>query len=215
MDPKEFIDTISGAAQDLQQKYSILTSITLAQAALETGWGRSIPEDKYTGQLSYNLFGIKGEGPAGSVTCDTREFRGNRMVEEEAQFRAYNNWLESLEDHCQLLLTDWYKPVRDAVDYREAARRLQSCGYATDPSYAQKLIQLIDQYYLHQYDVLPVPFPDIPPSHWAVPLLTRLKEAGVVVGDEGTRKVRGDDPPTRYEMFAFGDAIVQYIKSIL
>jgi len=215
MDPKEFIAMIAPSAQTYQQKHGIFASITIAQAALETGWGRFLPVDKYTGQESFNLFGVKGEGPAGFVWCDTQEYENGKMISEEAQFRAYNNWEESIADHSEVLLLERYRPVREATDWRAAAMYLQSCGYATDPNYGAIITRIIDQYALYKFDVLPTPFPDVPLGHWAAPALTRLKDAGTVVGDEGTGWIRGDDPPTRYEMFAFGDALLRYVKSIL
>lgn len=215
MKPQEFIDLIAPAAQVFQQKHGIFASITLAQAALETGWLQFIPRDKHTGQESFNLFGIKGIGPAGSITCDTNEFQGGKMVTVEAEFRAYNSWEESIADHSQVLLLARYKPVRDATNWRVAAMYLQSCGYATDPHYEAKLIRIIEENELYKYDILPVPFPDVPLGHWCVPVLVRLKEAGMVVGDEGTGNFRGDQPPTRYEMAAFGDAIIRHVKSLL
>lgn len=215
MNQQEFIDAIALAAQRYQQQHGIFASITIAQAALETGWGRFLPVDKYTGQESFNLFGVKGGGPAGFVWCDTQEFVGGKMVTEEAQFRKYNNWEESIADHSQILLLERYRPVREATNWRAACMYLQSCGYATDPFYSSKLIRLIEEYHLQKYDILPTPFPDVPLGHWAAELLARLKGAGVVVGDEGTGNVRGDDPPTRYEMFAFGDALLRHIKSLI
>lgn len=215
MRPQEFIEMIVPSAQSYQQKHGIFASVTLAQAALETGWGRFIPRDKYTGKESYNLFGVKGQGPAGSVVCDTQEWDGSQYITVEAEFAAYNSWEESLAGHNEVLLKPWYKPVRDATNWRAACMYLQSCGYATDPYYGAKLIRIIEEYRLYEHDQLPVPFSDVPVGHWAVELLTRLKEAGVAVGDEGTGNFRGDQAPTRYEMAAFGDAIIRYIKSLL
>lgn len=205
MKPDEFIPMIAPSAQLYQQKHGIFASITIAQAALETGWGRFLPVDKYDGRESFNLFGVKGEGPAGSVLCDTQEFRGGKMVTEEAQFRAYNNWEESIADHSQVLLLERYRPVREATDWRAAAMYLQSCGYATDPNYGAMLARIIEQYALYKFDALPTPFPDVPGDHWAVPALIRLKEAGIIKGEDG--QFHGDRPATRYEVAAMLDAL--------
>ena len=199
MIPEEFITTISPSAQSYQQKYGILTSITIAQAALETGWGKFLPVDKYDGRESLNLFGIKGVGPTGSVICDTLEFRGGKMVNVEDKFRAYNSWEESIADHSAVLLTSLYKPVRNTNDWRTAAMYLQSCGYATDPHYSNKLIQIIDQYQLYKYDILPTPFPDVSLEHWAKDAVMYCKLQGLLVGkDDGL--FHGDENITRYEL---------------
>ncbi|MFA5385294.1 MAG: glucosaminidase domain-containing protein [Eubacteriales bacterium] len=73
MKPDEFIAALLPGVQNLQKKTGLFSSLTLAQAALETGWGKFIPADKDTGKVSNNLFGIKGTGPAGSVICGTEE----------------------------------------------------------------------------------------------------------------------------------------------
>lgn len=211
MKPDEFIKLIASAAQAYHQQHSIFASITIAQAALETGWGRFIPRDKHTGKESYNLFGVKGIGPAGYVVCDTQEFVGTKMVTVEAKFRAYHNWEESIADHNQVLLSERYRSVREATNYRTAAMYLQTCGYATDPHYGSKLIRIIEEHRLFEYDQLPVPFPDVPLGHPAIPVLTRLKEAGIIVGDDNGN-FDGNRPPTRYEMAAFGDAVISYLK---
>lgn len=205
MSPEQFILLIAPSAQRFQQKHGIFASVTIAQAALETGWGKFLPVDKYTGKESYNLYGIKGEGPAGFVVCDTQEYRSGKMVTEEAKFRAYHSWEESIEGHSYLLLLERYRPVREAASWRMAVMYLQSSGYATDPFYANKLTRIIEENQLYKYDELPVPFPDIPVGHWAVGAVTRLKEAGIIKGEDGL--FHGDRPATRYEVAVMLDAL--------
>ncbi|MFZ5647608.1 MAG: glucosaminidase domain-containing protein [Bacillota bacterium] len=199
MNPDDFINNIAPPARASQNKYGILASIIIAQAALESGWGKFVPVDKHTGKNSFNLFGIKGQGPAGSVLYDTTEIREGKPVTVEAEFRAYHNWLESVEDHSLYLLSDRYRPVREAKDYRDAAKSLQNLGYATDPEYSTKLIRLIEEHRLYQFDTPPGPFPDVPPGHWAAEAVDGLKNAGIIRGDQDG-KFRGDSPATRYEV---------------
>jgi len=113
-----------------------------------------------------------------------------------------------------VLLLERYRPVREATDWRAAAMYLQSCGYATDPNYGAIITRLIDQYALYKFDVLPVPFPDVPLGHWATGPLRRLKDAGILKGDEGTGVFRGDQSPTRYEMVASLDALLRYFEGV-
>ncbi len=74
-------------------------ALQTAQSILETGWGQSVPVDKYSGKLSYNLFGIKGEGPKGSVIYNTWEVYNGKTYYVDAKFRAYNSVEESWADH--------------------------------------------------------------------------------------------------------------------
>ncbi|MFZ5650416.1 MAG: glucosaminidase domain-containing protein [Bacillota bacterium] len=199
MSTEDFIKAISQPSQASQNKYGILASVIIAQAALESGWGRFVPVDKHTGKKSFNLFGIKGEGPAGYVLHDTVEIIDGKPVMVEARFRAYHKWAESIEDHSLYLLSDRYLPVRQAADYREAARRLQDLGYATDPEYSSKLIRIIEEHRLYQFDIPPGPFPDVPSVHWAARAVAALKNAGVIRGGSDGL-FRGDSPATRYEV---------------
>lgn len=151
---RKFIDKLAPQAQRLQGQYNILPSITLAQAILESDWGTSKLASKY-----YNLFGVKAQdGSTNSVYLNTQEFVNGRYVTVKARFQVYQNWNESLADHAKLLAygTKWnsqqYKDVVSATNYLQAADGLQQDGYATDPTYTKKLISLIRQYKLYQYD---------------------------------------------------------------
>lgn len=141
MSPQEFIDRIAPAAVRNMNAFGIPASITIAQAALETGWGSSVKGN--------NLFGIKGEG----ITWETREFVDNEWITTVEGFRTYPSWEESIRDHG-LFLTERsrYAGVIGEEDYRTAARALQEAGYATDPQYAQKLISIIERWNLSAYD---------------------------------------------------------------
>jgi len=186
MEPIKFIAMIAQGTMELQKQNSLFPSLTIAQSALETGWGKFIPKDKYSGKESYNLFGVKGSGPAGSVICATWEVYDGKRVEIDAKFKAYNNWEESLQDYYKVLMQDRYLPVRQAKTPFEAAGRLYICGYATDPGYPNKLISIIKDYDLTVYDkqVSPGPFSDVSADHWAASHITIMKENGLMRGDE-------------------------------
>nr|WP_289628185.1 glucosaminidase domain-containing protein [Listeria ilorinensis] len=150
---EDFINQLSKHAQEIQQEEGILTSITLAQAILESNWGESD-----LAQEANNLFGVKASGDVPKVNMKTKEYVDGKWIEIQADFRKYDDWNASLDDHAQLFLrgTSWdkdkYKPVIEASGYEEAALALVTAGYATDPDYAYKLIDLIEQYDLAVYD---------------------------------------------------------------
>jgi len=125
--------------------------VTIAQAIDESGWGSSSLAATY-----HNLFGIKGAGPAGSVTFPTREFEGGQWVSIDAQFAAYHNDAESIAGHAQLLVTSGYytRAMADRANPDAFASDLTGV-YATDPSYGANLIALMKTYNLYQYDTAP------------------------------------------------------------
>ncbi|MBC1484448.1 GW domain-containing glycosaminoglycan-binding protein [Listeria immobilis] len=150
-----FINKLAPAAQASQEKYKLLSSITLAQGILESNWGKSGLATK-----GNNLFGIKGKYNGQSVIMQTSEYVNGQWIKVNAEFRKYPSWNESVTDHTLLLVngTSWnkdlYKKVINATDYKTAATELQKAGYATDPNYASSLIRVIETYDLDKYDVV-------------------------------------------------------------
>lgn len=156
MAPEEFVAILKPYAKSIQHKTGIHWAVIIAQAALETGWLRSPIVDLYTGRPSYNLFNIKGEGPAGSVKAFDTEYvngRARRIIDE---FRAYNNYEESLADYVTLLTeSERYQPALQVGGDPEAfARKLQELGYAQDPRYAEKLMMIMRKYIKEDEDDL-------------------------------------------------------------
>lgn len=150
----EFLDFASDLAVDAKNRTGMSAALQTAQAILETGWGQSVPVDKYTGQFSNNLFGIKGTGSAGSVTSNTWEEYNGVAFRIDAEFRAYNKPVESWNDHKELLLTrERYAPFRAVMfDSTQGAWALKRCGYATDSAYPIKLIDIMNRYNLRELD---------------------------------------------------------------
>jgi flagellar protein FlgJ len=151
---EQFIAGIAPAAVDSQDATGVPASVTIAQAIIESYWGSSrlSAEDN-------NYFGIKGDsqpGTAGVVWFDTWEVRGGRSVMINAPFRAYNSMAESFVDHGNFFLDNSRYASAMAVkdDARQFAQAIARDGYATDPGYAGKLIQLMDRYDLYRYDDL-------------------------------------------------------------
>ncbi|NRR00990.1 glycoside hydrolase family 73 protein [Brevibacillus sp. RS1.1] len=153
MTQQEFIAKIAPAAVADMKKTRVPASLTIAQAIFESNWGKSGLTIN-----ANNLFGIKGTGTAGSVNMPTTEYVGSTPIKTSAEFRKYNNWAESIADHSALILNGTRdKPTRYhgvlGADYKIACQKIKEGGYATDPIYPQKLINLIETYNLHQYDV--------------------------------------------------------------
>ncbi len=142
-----FVNRFVGAARAAAQLSGVPARLILAQAALETGWGRhEMTAD--SGAKSHNLFGIKAGASWDGATANnmTDEYVGGRKVGVRETFRAYGSYLESFVDHAKLLGNGArYAAVRQAGSPEQAAQALQDCGYATDPRYADKLISIMQQ----------------------------------------------------------------------
>lgn len=146
MPPSAFLGMLAQAAQDCQRRTGIPASLTLAQAALESSWGAKAPGN--------NLFGIKA-GPnwkGMTVSFVTHEHLDGKDVQLSDKFRAYPSWLDSMLDHAALLLTDHYRACRRETTGAGWARAVAAAGYATDPDYAQKLLDIMSARNLQFYD---------------------------------------------------------------
>lgn len=150
----KFMDFASGLAVTSWQSTGMSAALQTAQAILETGWGQSVPVDKYSGKFSFNLFGIKGTGPAGSVISNTWEEYNGQTFRIDANFRAYNNVNQSWDDHKRLLLRSArYEPFRIVMhNSTQGAWALRRAGYATDSQYPIKLMNIIRIHNLRRLD---------------------------------------------------------------
>lgn len=139
-----YIDKYSDLAVDQMKKHKIPASITLAQGILESGAGRST-----LAQKSNNHFGIKcGSSWRGKTVRHDDDARNEC-------FRAYSHPKESYEDHSVFLTSGAryaFLFKLSITDYKGWARGLKKAGYATDPSYANRLITIIEDYELYKYD---------------------------------------------------------------
>ena len=150
----QYLNFASNLAVDSYHQTGMSAALQTAQAILETGWGQSVPVDKYTGQFSYNLFGIKGTGTNGSVISNTWEVYNGVTFRVDANFRAYHNVNEGWNDHKKILLElSRYEPYRAVMyDSTLGAWAIRRAGYATDPQYPIKLMNIIKQYHLETLD---------------------------------------------------------------
>jgi flagellar protein FlgJ len=136
---EQFISRLMPHATEAARELGVDPRNLIAQAALETGWGRSQP-----GGDSHNLFGIKaGSGWNGArVQANTEEFDGGVATRVDANFRAYGSPRESVEDYVRLIRDNprYSAALNTGGDVEAFANALQRGGYATDPDYARKLV---------------------------------------------------------------------------
>lgn len=143
---------IEEVKRNIPSNTKILPSVIVAQAILESARGTSELARK-----ANNLFGIKGNYNGQSYTVKTKEYLNGKWTSVNAAFKKYPSYRESIIDHGNFFTsTPWrtqnYQRVLNAKDYKTQAKALQACGYATDPQYANKLINLIETNNLSSLD---------------------------------------------------------------
>lgn len=147
MTPKDFIDAMLPGARANATLTHIPVSFTIADAALETGWGASVKGN--------NLFGIKADASwKGAIqTFQTHEVVGGKSISIKASFRGYPSWAESIIDHGKFLVNNpRYKGCFSCANPHDFARAVAAAGYATDPLYAEKISSIILMHDLENYD---------------------------------------------------------------
>ncbi|MDH5446323.1 MAG: flagellar assembly peptidoglycan hydrolase FlgJ [Gammaproteobacteria bacterium] len=149
---EKFIRELWPMAEEAAAELDTLPEVLIAQAALETGWGKHISKDQ--SGSSHNLFNIKaGSDWDGEVVEKTTiEFYHGAPVKEVARFRAYDSYEDSFRDYVDFLKSsERYQPaLRQAADPEKYIRGLHRAGYATDPAYADKILNIINR----EWDVI-------------------------------------------------------------
>ncbi len=113
-------------------------STVLAMAALESGYNLNAP----------TLFGIKGEG----AVLDTTEYINGENINIKDSFVIYPTLAEAVQGLYELMQWDNYDRATSTTDYVEECKMVQACGYATDPDYADKLINIVNSYHLIMFN---------------------------------------------------------------
>ncbi|HCT75432.1 MAG TPA: hypothetical protein DGT23_02320 [Micromonosporaceae bacterium] len=150
-----FISSAVEPSRESQLSSRVPASVTIAQAILESGWGRStLTRD------DHNYFGMKCFGGPGAVALGCRDYvthecSGQDCWTTHADFRAYRNATDSYVDHGKQLsgLSRYSEAMQHTGDPDRFAREIHEAGYATSPTYSDKLINLMQQYDLYQYDL--------------------------------------------------------------
>ncbi|HEY4581540.1 MAG TPA: flagellar assembly peptidoglycan hydrolase FlgJ, partial [Lysobacter sp.] len=138
--PEAFVKSLWPHARKVAGELGVSAKGLIAQAALETGWGRRLVGG--SGNVSHNLFGIKAGGSwnGPKVASGTHEYVNGVRQNQRANFRAYSSPADSFADYARLLGRERYAAARGTGDdTHRFASALQHAGYATDPSYASKI----------------------------------------------------------------------------
>lgn len=145
-DPQAFVQGLYPHATKAASVIGLEPKVLLAQAALETGWGKGMSR-RPDGSPSFNVFNIKADRrwQGETVFKDTTEYRQGIALNEVAKFRAYGSYAESFADYVQFLqnnprYTEALAQTSDSASYLQA---LQQAGYATDPNYAKKILRIV------------------------------------------------------------------------
>lgn len=158
MSNSQFLEKIKQGAIDTWKTHKILPSLVGAQAILESGWGKS-----ELAKNANNLFGVKAnkDWKGDIYPVVTKEFIDGEWIEIVANFRKYKDWNESVLDHANFFTEsqfrkDNYKHVFGETDYEKAVKAIlvpvAKYGYATDPNYADKIIRVIQENDLVEWD---------------------------------------------------------------
>lgn len=201
MTKNEFLEFIKDLAIENMIETGILASLTVSQAILESGWGLSGLTIKGNA-----LFGIKANVSWKGKIYNGRTveyYDGVNATNITAAFRAYESWEDSIADHSAMLTgLQRYRDVVGETDYKAACRAVHAAGYATDPGYADKLINLIESYKLYEYDmeamegmkkieklknsiaVLEKEYDTVKEvPEWAQPYVQKWVDEGIIAGD--------------------------------
>lgn len=145
--PEAFVRELLPLAERVAKESGIDPRVMIAQAALETGWGKHMIEGEGASP-SHNLFGIKADHrwQGDSVNIATTEFREGVPMSERASFRAYPDYEASFRDYVEFLESNpRYRDVLASADQPEVfAQKLQDAGYATDPEYGAKIRRIMN-----------------------------------------------------------------------
>lgn len=119
-------------------EHVIYPSTCLSQAALESGWNVN----------AKTLFGIKGDG----ITLDTTEYVNGKYINIQDSFKNYPNITAAVQGYYDLMQSERYREATDAVDWEDECKALYTCGYATDPNYSDKLINITERNNLTEFN---------------------------------------------------------------
>ena len=144
--PEDFIAALKPFAEKAAAELNVNSDVLLAQAALETGWGKHVIHDPQ-GNNTFNIFNIKKSNSwdGKSVAVQSLEYKQGIAQKEQSEFRQYDNYLQSFSDYVDVMKTNprYQKALGAGNSSANYADALQAAGYATDPEYAAKIKNLL------------------------------------------------------------------------
>ncbi len=147
---REFLVAVGPHALRTAVDHCVPPSVTIGQAVLESGWGRSGLATDHN-----NLFGVKAGRSKKAVSMRTTEYEGGRAGSKQQRFRTYEGWGDSLDHHGKLLGSDHrYADAREHWDHWPLFLKTVAPVYATDPAYVARVSQLVKTYRLDEFDAL-------------------------------------------------------------
>lgn len=140
--PQDFVNKVMPYAVKATENTNMNPLVLVSQAALETGWGNHVPSNN-------NYYGIKASKSwkGESLAVSSAEFEDGKFVDKVSSFRAYPSIFESMKDYINLISTSdrYSKAAKLSYDPKQYFKEIQRAGYATDPNYADKLINISQQ----------------------------------------------------------------------
>ncbi len=144
--PSQFVQELMPHAQAVANQLGIKPEVIVAQSVLETGWGKHTMRHN-DGSVSFSLFGIKADHrwSGDTVQVSTLEFKDGHMQKETAQFRAYDSVGEAIQDYVHFIKNNarYKNALNNNGDDIHYVKGLQKAGYATDPAYAKKILNIL------------------------------------------------------------------------
>lgn len=151
--PAEFVAALYPHAEKIGDELNVDPRAIVAQAALETGWGKHLISDN-KGNNSFNFFGIKADQrwSGEKVEVATHEYRHGSMLKENAAFRSYPSLEDGLRDYAKFLQSGerYQQAINQGLDAENYGHALQQAGYATDPQYGDKIQRISSSSTLQQ-----------------------------------------------------------------
>ncbi|MFP4079851.1 MAG: flagellar assembly peptidoglycan hydrolase FlgJ [Ectothiorhodospira sp.] len=146
--PQSFIRDVWPHAQEAAQELGVPPEVLVAQSGLETGWGRHVIRHG-DGSSSFNLFGIKADArwDGSRVNVSTLEYVDGVPERQRAAFRSYDGLAEGFDDYVAFIKGNprYRQALESAGDAEAYIRGLQEAGYATDPRYADKILNIMER----------------------------------------------------------------------
>lgn len=169
MSRDSFIQELAPYAIQIGKQYGIHPNLIIAQAAQETGWGRSVPGNNY--------FGVKSHGQDGGQNVATHEYVNGQRVNINDSFRQYDGVRQSMEDYAKFLHSNpRYSDVFKQTTFEGQAKAVADAGYATDPNYGNAITSIGNSLDLSAYQQPQMP--PIPQPNTALQAVNQMAQGG-------------------------------------